>query len=243
MITLIQPPGMFGLAGSSSPPCMKLETWLRIAGVPYEAAPWPPTKAPPKGKFPFIEDEGALMGDSTLIIDHLVRTRKVDPDEGLSPAERAISLAFRRMVKEHLYWVLMHGRYRDPAGWAVYREVLASMFMFPGAPDEVRSEAYAAVDGIQQTVLQQLAAQGLGRHDGAEIHALGIADLTAISDFLGDKAFFMGDRPTTADAAVYAYLAHLVDVPFEDPPARFARGRENLTAYCARMRARFYGAQ
>ena len=106
----------------------------------------------------------------SAIIDHLVRTRKVDPDEGLSPAERAISLAFRRMVKEHLYWVLMHGRYRDPAGWAVYREVLASMFMFPGAPDEVRSEAYAAVDGIQQTVLQQLADQWCRRNALAQRH-------------------------------------------------------------------------
>lgn len=242
MITLIQPPTLYGLAGSSSPPSMKLETWLRIAGVRYEVAPWPPTKQAPKGKFPYIEEDGALMGDSTLIVEHLVRTRKVDPDEGLSPTERAISLAFRRMIKEHLVWVILYDRYQAPAGWAIYRDGLASLMMPPDASDDARQRAYAMVDGIRQTVQQQIVAQGMGRHSEDEVHALGIRDITAISDFLGDKAFFMGDRPTTADAAVYAYLAHLIDVPFDNPPSRFARGRENLAAYCVRMRARLYSA-
>src|SRR4051812_22261677 len=113
-IKLFQYPPAYGLAGSASPACMKLETWLRIAGVPYEPGA-PMTKQPPKGKMPFIEDEGVLIGDSTLIIEHLKRTRQVDPDRSLGPAERAIGLAFRRMLKENVYWLLIHIRYHDEA--------------------------------------------------------------------------------------------------------------------------------
>src|SRR6185295_19040355 len=53
-----------------SPPCVKLETWLRMAEIPYEMAP-PDLAEAPKGKVPFIEDAGVKMGDSTLIVEHL----------------------------------------------------------------------------------------------------------------------------------------------------------------------------
>src|SRR5262249_28329191 len=115
-IKLFQGPPAYGLAGSASPPCMKLETWLRISGVPYEHGEFPSmTKAPPKGKIPYIEDGGVLIGDSTLIIEHVKRTRGVDPDKDLTASERAVGLAFRRMLKENFYWVLMHIRYHDDA--------------------------------------------------------------------------------------------------------------------------------
>jgi glutathione S-transferase len=219
---------------------MKLETWLRIAGIPYEAA-WPPAEQSPKGKIPFIEDDGALIGDSTLIIEHLKRTRGVDPDEGLSPAERAISLAFRRMIKENTYWVICHGRYRIPAVWDAWRRALASAFVPPGAPEEAVQQALAIADNIQKTVLEQMHAHGIGRHTDDEIHQIGIADVSAISDLLADKPFLFGDRATTADAAAYATMANLIDVPYDTPPARAARERPNLRAYCDRMHARYYG--
>src|SRR5215470_14397806 len=56
-----------------SPPCVKLETWLRMAAIPYESAP-PDLAEAPKGKVPFIEDAGVKMGDSTLIVEYLKRT-------------------------------------------------------------------------------------------------------------------------------------------------------------------------
>ncbi|WP_437834850.1 glutathione S-transferase N-terminal domain-containing protein [Sorangium sp. So ce1153] len=63
---------------------MKLETWLRIAGIPYETAPLD-LAAAPKGKVPYIEEAGVRIGDSTLIIDHLQRTHQ--PCAG-SPRDR-----------------------------------------------------------------------------------------------------------------------------------------------------------
>lgn len=38
--------------------------------------------------------------------------------------------------------------------------------------------------------------------------------------YLGDEPFFCGERPTTADAVVYVYMASLIEAPFKNPPAR-----------------------
>jgi glutathione S-transferase len=72
------------------------------------------------------------------------------------------------------------------------------------------------------------------------VYQLGSADLIAISDFLGDKPFFFGDRPTGIDATAYAYLAHIIELPLDSPSTQVARGKQNLVDYCRRMRARFY---
>jgi len=37
---------------------------------------------------------------------------------------------------------------------------------------------------------------GIGRHSSEEIQKIGCDDVQAISDFLGDKPFMMGDKPT-----------------------------------------------
>ncbi len=240
-IKLFQGPPAFGLAGSASPPCMKLETWLRIAGVPYEPGEFPSmTKAPPKGKIPYIEDDGALIGDSTLIIEHLKRTRGVDPDAGLTQAERAVSHAFRRMLKENFYWVIIHIRYVDDANWDKWKNALRAVFAPEGAPEAAVAQATMIVEGIRKNVQEQLNAQGLGRHTPAEVHQIGSADVMAVADFLGDKQFFFGDKPTSADATVYAYMAQIIDLPFESPTTTVARAQKNLVDYCARMRARFF---
>lgn len=239
MIKLYQFPSAWGLAGSISPPCMKLETWLRIAGIPYEVAPFTsPEPQPPKGKWPFIDDGGEIIADSTLIIEHL--RRRIDPDASLTKSERAIGLAFRRMVKESIFWLIIQIRHRDDAGFKIYRNVLLSL-LAPGVPlDQVGPDVHAAVDAIRQNMIDQMHGHGMGRHTSEEVHRIGTADLIAISDFLGDKPFFFGDEPTGVDATVYAYLAHVIDLPLDSPSTQVARGRQNLVDYCRRMRARFY---
>ena len=59
-IKLFQFPRMFGIP-NVSPFCCKLETWLRIAKVPYEVVDTPDPRKGPKGKLPFIEDGGVRI--------------------------------------------------------------------------------------------------------------------------------------------------------------------------------------
>src|SRR5262249_16651543 len=97
-IKLFQFPRMFGIP-NLSPSCCKLETWLRITRVPYEVVATPDPRKAPKGKLPFIEDAGVPIADTSIIVDHLVKTRGVDPDAHLDASQRAISVLVQRTLE------------------------------------------------------------------------------------------------------------------------------------------------
>ena len=220
---------------SVSPPCLKLETWLRMTGIHYENCPPDPSKSP-KGKFPFIEDGELKLGDSTLIIEVLKEKYGKDPDASLSTAERAISHAFRKMLEENFYWVIGYLRYKLEENWKVYRQLVLDA-VAPGLPIEKHEEMG---EFIKSTVLNQLHSQGMGRHSPEEVAQIGIADLCAIADYLGDKPYFMGNQPTTADATVYAHVTSCIQGPGTDLVKTYGLGRANLVDYCHRMRGRYF---
>ena len=126
-----------------------------MAGIPYEVAAFD-LAASPKGKVPYIEDEGTLIGDSTLIIEHLTTKYGRDVDEGLSSAERAVSLAFRRLLKENSYWVITQTRYADEANWSIYREMIMQLLV-PNHPREIQEQA---ADGFRSLILGQFKGHG-----------------------------------------------------------------------------------
>jgi glutathione S-transferase len=234
MIRLVQTLGAWGLP-NISPPCMKLETWLRISGVPYQVAPLDMANAP-KGKIPYIIDQdGSRIGDSTLIVSHLKAARGVDPDAELTSEQRAVALAFRRMLKENFYWVIIHERYKEERNWPQYREILIGNLGF--LPEEHRGPG---ADMYRKMILDQLQGHGMGRHTAEEVHRIGREDLAAVSDHLGNKPFFLGERPTTVDATVYAYVASMIGMGLPSPVRDFGRSRENLVRYCQRMHQRFF---
>ena len=67
MITLRQFPPALGLP-NASPFCLKLELYLRMAGLPYRNRYTLELHRAPKGKLPWIDDDGIAMADSGLII-------------------------------------------------------------------------------------------------------------------------------------------------------------------------------
>ncbi len=73
----------------------------------------------------------------------------------------------------------------------------------------------------------------MGRHTTEEIYRIGKTDISALSNFLADKPFFMGAQPTSLDASVS--LANLLWAPTRSPLTAHAESLPNLAAYCARM--------
>ena len=231
MITLYQFLPQWGLP-NASPFCMKLETYLRLTKLPYENAYTSDPRKAPKGKFPYIKDGTTTLGDSGLIIAYL-KDRYGDPlDAALPASERATALAFERLLDEHLYWAIVYSRWFDDRNWPIVRQAFFGHLpplLRTLIPNLIRKKFWAQVHG-----------HGIGRHNADEIYYLGNTNLTAISDFLADKPFFMGNTPTTIDASVHAYLANILDTPFDSPLKRHATTFANLRPYCERMKAHIY---
>src|SRR5262249_24562064 len=106
MIRLYQFRPAFGLP-NPSPFCMKAETYLRMTGLEYEC-PRADLRRAPKGKLPYIDDEGTLVSDSSFIIDHLKRKYGDPLDARLDAAARATALALQRLVEENTYWAVVY---------------------------------------------------------------------------------------------------------------------------------------
>ena len=230
MIKLHQFPPVFGR--NVSPFTLKLETWLKLTGLPYRVVAIRNPGQGPKGKLPFIEDDdGTFVADSSLIIEHLSRTRGIDLDAGLDPSRRALALALQRLFEDHLYFVGVWSRWVDAEGWATFGPAL-----FAGFPPAAR---HLVAPFVRRKVRKSLDAQGLGRHSQDELYAMGRADLEAISILLADRPFFVADRPTTIDAVAYGALANLLLVPIETDLKRSAQGFGNLVAWTEAMERRF----
>jgi glutathione S-transferase len=235
MITLYQFEPAFGLP-NASPFCMKLETYLRMAKLPYEA---PCVKLvdigkAPKGKMPYIRDQGRLISDSTFIIDYLKETYGVALDAWLSPEQCGVALAFQRLLEENLYWAVVYTRWIEPQGWEKTRPAFFGSMPVPLkwiVPPLARS-------GMRK----QLQGQGMGRHSTQEIEAIGKCDITALAAFLGTKPFFMGERVCTLDATAYAFLANLLWAPYDTELKKHALQYRQLSAYCERMRSAYWPA-
>ncbi|MGQ0657250.1 MAG: glutathione S-transferase family protein [Chromatiales bacterium] len=231
MIKLYQFRPAFGLP-NPSPFCMKVETYLRMTGLPFETVNRVDLRKAPKGKAPYIEDGGRAIGDSGFIVDYLKATYGDPLDGWLSPEQCAIAHAFRRMMEENLYWVLLYSRWFEPEGWAKVSEIF-----FGGLPAPARwFVPLLARRGIRQ----ELWGHGLGRHSREEIYQLGQRDIDVLADFLGGKVYFMGEQPCSIDAVAYAFLANVLWVPLDSPLKQQVLRHPHFEAYCRRMKARYY---
>ena len=108
MITLYTFGPQFGLP-DPSPFVMKAETLLKMSGLPFRTDTTGFPKAP-KGKLPYIDDDGEKIADSTFIRWHLEKKYQIDFDRGLTPEQRAIAWAFEKLAEDHLYWALVDAR-------------------------------------------------------------------------------------------------------------------------------------
>ncbi len=231
MITLFQPPAAWGLS-SISPFCVKVELYLKMVGLPYQTGPGNPRRAP-KGKVPWIDDDGQRIADSGDIIDHLKR-RYGDPLDGqLSPEATAKAHLARRCLEEHLLWVLAYTRWCEPAGLAcIEREFRQFM------PPLLGTLMIRLV--LRRVVIRRLAGHGLGVHTRDEIYRRGHEDLAALATMLGDQPYFLGDQPTSIDASLYAMIASLWRFPGDNPIKQVLQNLPNLLAHTDRMHARYF---
>ncbi|CAM2010441.1 glutathione S-transferase family protein [Acanthopleuribacter pedis] len=225
-IQMYQFAGGYGVA-SFSPFCLKLQAYLRLAGVPYRAVNVRDTSKAPTKKLPYIVDGDQAVGDSGLIVTHLKNKAGIDPDAHLSAEQRAQAFVLTRMLEEHFAWLLVYSRWVDPDN----AENLKKIF-FRKVPAPVKM---LIVPMLVRRVRRTIWGQGIGRHDKAAIYQRGRDDLDALATCLGDKNYLMGDQASTVDTVAFGFLANLLNTPFPSPLQNHARKHADLVRYVARM--------
>ena len=215
-----------------SPFVVKAMTLLKMDGIPYTVDTTGYRRAP-KGKLPYIDDDGVIVADSSFIRFHLEKTRRIDFDAGLTPQGRAQSWAVEKMCEEHLIPIVAVYRWADEANF----ERGLGGFFDRMIPTPVRPIAKWL---IRRSVVKRLQQQGVGRFTSEELAALGGRDLAVLSALIGDKPFLMGDRPCAADAAIFATLALLMDPASASTTRDAACATGNLVAYRDRMRDKYF---
>lgn len=232
VITLFQPPETYDIP-CLSPFGTKVETYLRMVGVPYRTRPGDPRKVP-KGKIPWIEDDGQMVSDSSDIIDFLKAKYGDKTDGGLNEGQKALGLVARRTLEEHLYWVLVYARWVEPDGWKYTEEFFKKMLPRVIGPVVLNHL-------IRKQVRSALHHQGVGRHSRDEIYRRGAEDTDAIATLLGSKDYLLGDAPTSFDCSVFAFTSGMLMHPAENPLKQRMSGHANLVAYNDRMYKKYFG--
>jgi glutathione S-transferase len=138
-----------------SPFVTKAMVLLKLAGLPYREDRKGYRKAP-KGKLPYINDDGVIVADSTFIRFHIEKKYGFDFDAGLSEEQRAVAWAVEKMCEEHLYLALLHRRWIDDTNF----EKGPAQF-FEAAPGPIRPIIKAMV---RRKVRKNLRSHGFGKH-------------------------------------------------------------------------------
>lgn len=229
MLELIQFPRHLGVM-NASPFCMKVEVFLKLAGLPYRVNDRTPPMRLPKGKLPALRDGDRLVCDSQAIVEHLQQQHGAQLPPGLRQPLRGADLALCRLFEEDFYFCALWARWIDDAAFAV----VAKAF-FGSMPWPVRSLVATLV---RRKMRQALLGQGIGRHSPAEIAARACADLDAAQQVLGERPFFGGDAPSVLDCTAYAFVANALFVEIDNPVRRHLQAMAPLVAYGQRMAAR-----
>jgi glutathione S-transferase len=221
MITLYTFGPYFGLP-DASPFVIKAMLLLKLAGLKYGEDRGGYRKAP-KGKLPFINDDGLIVADSTFIRFHIEKKYGFDFDAGFTPQQKAAAWAIEKMCEDHLYLAGVATLWLNDANFAK-----GPAQFFKGVPMPLRPMVQSLA---RRKVEKTLKLQGFGRHTPAEQDALGIADIDALAILIGDKAFLMGEKPCGADATVFAFVAASLRTVFDTPIRTAAERHANLIGY------------
>jgi glutathione S-transferase len=214
---------VWGLA-DLSPFVMKVDTYLRLARLPYKLVPFSmeTMTASPKGKLPYIVDGKEKVADSSFIVEYCQSKYGDRLDAELTDAQRATGHATVRMLEENLYWVLVAERWRDSTAAVDDYPVMA------GAPPEM-------VRTVVETMMAELRGHGMGRHTAAEVARIGTSDLAALSGILGEGPFLLGKSLSSFDASAYSFVAHFVQAGYDSAMKRVVQGTPNLMRYWERV--------
>ncbi|CAD2219806.1 Glutathione S-transferase N-terminal domain/Outer mitochondrial membrane transport complex protein, putative [Angomonas deanei] len=219
------------LSPSISIPCTRIETYLRVAKIPYEAHCISDPSVSPNGHLPFIVYDNQRVAGPQQIVDFLASTFNVFLDNQLTDDQYATGVA----VMKALEYSLVRGYMRS-----IHVE----------RPDLIRpyySEMHHTPDFITRIALSRLRAHieetndtsGYNRLTSEQFQFELAKDAKAIETLLSRHAYLFSDAyPSSFDCALYAWLLPIVameDAADVNAVFEYIVASESLTNFVRRM--------
>lgn len=229
------------LLPSISPYCLKVETWLRLAGLKYENVDHKMRFRSKKGQLPFIELNGEEIADSAIIIKELSTRYEKNLDAWLTTEQRNVSYAMIAMLENHLIWIINYWRAKFPDNVLKGYKVNLQHMLGLRLPNSILNFFFKITFGRKGT--KKLKAHGIGVHSSEEIEEFGKNDLKVLSEMLDCKPFFFGDEPTTLDVVAFAVLSqlHYLSKDISYPLRDFMTEKcPNLVGHVSRMKEKCF---
>lgn len=215
-----------------SPFVMKAMGYLHMLGFDWVLDHKADTRKQPAGKLPVLVDGDRVIPDSEAIATYLQQKAGRDLDDGLSEDQRRLAHATRRMIEEHLYFLVVWNRWSEDENFATIRPDLEKIAPFP------LSKILPGI--IRRGVLKQVAGQGIGRMSESRRLARCNADLDMLEGMLGAGPYLFGEVPRGLDLSAGAMFSILLSCPAETGIRQAMTARKPLVDYAAHAKATLF---
>jgi glutathione S-transferase len=204
MITLYGMPPAGGLR-QLSPYVVKVEMALTYLNAEYKSEsvdPWKIGKLSPNGKVPWIKVDNLEIGESDVIIEHLVKVYKSDLLASLGTDDQLLGTALKRLTEKNLYWYMVWSKFMTSES----REEIIGCF-FSRYPKFIQTFASRYVIKSHTSFSK---VHEVGNLSEARRDAEATADLMTLSLQLEKDDFLLGPEITVFDFSIAAMLASIL---------------------------------
>jgi glutathione S-transferase len=214
----------------------KLEAYLRAKGIAYRLEPFSESNMRRAARhtgvmqIPQVEcPDGSWLVDTTLIIEHVERTR---PEPAVTPREPAVAFVSRLLEDygdEWLWRPAMHYRWSFPETARLMSAWLAEHVHERRAPEWLKRRFWR-----HRQLGTFVKGDGVTAETRATVEGFYLQTLDALEPVVQRRPFLLGERPTEAD---FGFFASLFRHFFSDPaPGRIMRERApGVHEWVARM--------
>ena len=212
---------------------LKIETFFKLHGIPYENVNHNSRLNIKKVQFPYVEINGVEIG-YTDILTKLADKFEKNLTAHLTPEQVNVEHAMIKMVENHLYWAVMDWKTEHPDNTVKGYKINLPTYLDSKLPLPILNFHYKM--NVCKKTQKKTKGQGFSDLLG---HAKN--DMKVLSDTLGDKEFMFGAEPSLLDLTLFSVLAQLTTVeesvgcPLRD---HMTEHHANLVGLVARMKDR-----
>jgi glutathione S-transferase len=216
---------------SFSPYVVQVARALRLARLPFELRPvsvFEVRKLNALGQLPVLGIGEEKVADSTRILHRIEALAPGSMTGGLDARGQAEAWLWEEFADAALYPYVLAARWADDRGWPVPRQAF-----FGALPAPARAVVAPMVR--RQTVKRLVERDFLRGGLQACYDRMGRV-LDALDARAPESGFWMGERPTAADAGLFGQL-HALRLPSVEHAAKEVTARKRLNAYLDRVAA------